>query len=209
MHLPTKPSLGSNQAGLARNRHTTLLAGLTVLVIVSGLGGGWLYRTAPPTRVLPELTRLQLFLREGRLYPTGLSQPFTGNLVEYFQNGSLKSRSMVSNGCLHGLSEGWHTNGQLAVREHFTAGVSHGQRVKWYPSGATLSQVDIVDGKLQGRFRRWHENGILAEEIEMRQGQADGVSRAYYPSGYLKAQATMHQGELAQQIFWKDGERKE
>ena len=34
-----------------------------------------------------------------------------GNMVEYYAPGRLQSRSVVSNGLLHGLSEGWHTNG--------------------------------------------------------------------------------------------------
>jgi antitoxin component YwqK of YwqJK toxin-antitoxin module len=209
MRLDNTPSLRAIWAGLAETRRATRLAGLAALALLVGLGVWWLCRPAPQAMIRPELTRPQLVLREGRLFASGQSRAFTGNLVEYFQNGALKSRSTVSNGLLQGVSEGWHTNGLLAVREHFVAGVSHGLRVKWYPSGATLSKVEIINGKLQGTFQRWYENGSLAEEIPMRQGQADGHSRAYYPSGYLKAQATMHQGELAEQKFWKDGERRE
>jgi antitoxin component YwqK of YwqJK toxin-antitoxin module len=209
MRLFTPPQRGSIKTDPVRSRRKSLLAGIAAIVVAGGLGLVWLSRPAPLAIKLQELTRPELVLQEERLYPVGQSQPYTGYLVEYYHNSSLKSRSMISNGLLQGVSEGWHTNGQLAVREHFQAGVSHGWRMKWYASGAKMSEVEIVEGKLQGTFRHWHENGTLSEQIEMQHGLADGLSRAYYPSGYLKAQATLHRGELAEQQFWKDGEHKE
>lgn len=159
---------------------------------------------------LPEAPRSELTLREGHLYWTGGStNPFTGFMLEFYGNESLKSRSTISNGLLHGISEGWHTNRQLAVQEHFRDGVSHGLRIKWHLNGTKLSEASIVEGQLHGSFRRWHENGGLAEELELRQGQAEGISRAFYPSGFLKAKVDLQNGKPVEQQFWEDGEFKE
>jgi hypothetical protein len=178
-------------------------------LLVSILGGVLFLATRSrqvPTAPLPEVHRRNLEWRAGRWCAPGETNGFTGLLLDTYDNGAMKSRSMISNGLLHGLSEGWSTNGQLQVREQFREGVSHGLRTKWYASGAKLSEVMVVDGKLHGTFRRWHENGALAEAVELHEGQPDGLSKAYFASGYLKAQASLRNGDLLEQKSWKDGE---
>jgi hypothetical protein len=152
--------------------------------------------------------RAELEPRLGRLFRHGQSNAFSGIMIESYPHGSLRSRSQISNGILHGTVEGWYTNGQLEVRESFVNGMSHGTRTKWYPNGTQLSLAMISEGKIQGTFQRWHENGTLAERIEMRDGNADGLSQAYYPSGYLKAQARLVDGKPMTQRSWADGEAK-
>src|SRR6476660_5901276 len=58
-----------------------------------------------------EASPRSLLLREGRWYRQGGVQPFTGILSDYYPDGLRKSRSLVSNGFLEGLSEGWYSNG--------------------------------------------------------------------------------------------------
>jgi antitoxin component YwqK of YwqJK toxin-antitoxin module len=180
-------------------------------IIVGGLIVFFLFtsqrKVADPAVV--EVPRKDLILRDGRLFQRGDAAPFLGLVTEYYVSGELKSRSVVSNGLLHGLSEGWHTNGQRQVAEHFYFGVSHGLRTKWYPGGQKLSEITIVDGKLDGTFRRWHEAGLLAEELPLKQGEPDGWSRSFYESGCVKAQARFEHGKMLQQQFWKDGEQRE
>lgn len=177
------------------------------LVVAAGLiGFQVLRRLSPKPLPAPEATAEQLVKREGRMYRTNQSEPFTGALVERFPNGAMKSRSLLVAGLLEGVSEGWYTNGQMQVREYFKAGVSHGLRAKWYPHGALLSESSIQEGEHHGTFRRWHENGRLAEAVEMKHGQPDGISLSYYPSGCLKARTQMQNGKVVEQKFWNDGE---
>jgi antitoxin component YwqK of YwqJK toxin-antitoxin module len=165
---------------------------------------------APSSAVGPvAVSRTNLVLVEGRLRLSGQTNAFTGLMLDHSAGGLLRSRSAVTNGLLHGLSEGWHTNGQLQVTEHFKDGVSHGVRTKWHPNGAKLSEGGIVDGKFHGTFRRWSESGTLAEQIEFVSGQPHGLSLAYFPSGFLKARMKMKDGKIIEQATWKDGEHKE
>ncbi len=187
----------------SRRRWLLWLGALACTVAVVSL----VTRRAPRPTALPEVLRGQLTLREGQLYPTGSSVPFTGVVTESYPSGTPKSRSVVSNGLLEGLSAGWHTNGQQQIAEHFHAGVSHGARTKWYPAGQKLSEVMIVQGKLDGVFRRWHTNGVLAEEIPMTRGEPDGLSHAFYPSGCLQAEARLQAGKVLERHHWNDGER--
>ena len=177
-----------------------------MLVAASVVCGFWWFRSSAKRVGFPEVPKSELVLQDGRLCRAGHTEPFSGTMVEFHRDGSLRSRSRTSQGLLHGVSEGWYTNGQLEVREHFRDGVSHGLRIKWYATGTNLSKVMVVEGKLQGTFQRWHENGVLAEQIELRDGNPEGESRAYYPSGLLKAQARLRSGKLVEQKSWKDGE---
>lgn len=164
--------------------------------------------STPPIATAPQtVSRTNLLLVSGRLCLIGQTNGFTGTLVEEGAT-SLRSRSVVSNGVLHGLSEGWHTNGQLQVSEFFNQGVSHGIRTKWYLNGQKLSEARIVEGKLNGPFRRWHENGVLSEQVEFVADQPQGISLSYFPSGSIKARVVMSGGKMVEQTFWKDGEKQ-
>jgi len=137
----------------------------------------------------------------------GRTNLFTGVLVDYYPGGLLMSRSVVSNGQLNGLSEGWFTNRQMQIREYYRTNVADGLRTKWYPNGQKLSEAPIVLGKIEGTFRRWHVNGKLAEEIPMHNGQPDGVGRVYFESGCLKEEIEMRAGKEVHRTSHQDGER--
>lgn len=183
-----------------------------VMAVAVGTIGVWRARRASVEPLAPrELVstgrlRSELLLTNGHLTLIGSSNYFSGTMLERYPDGTLKSRSTVTNGLLHGFSEGWYTNGQLQVTEHFKEGVSHGLRVKWHPNGHKASEAQIVEGQLNGRFVSWFETGTLATELELKQGRPDGRSRAYYPSGTLKSEVTMHDGEIVTQKNWADGE---
>ena len=187
--------------------------GIFLVVLLVLVLGAVLFLVVPGRRAsttpLLEVHRKNLEMRAGGWYPPGQKIGFTGILLDTYDDGAVKSRSAVSNGLLHGLSQGWYTNGQEQVEEHFVAGISHGLRTKWHANGQKLSEVEIVNGKLHGTFRSWNENGKPAEEVELRDGQPDGLSKAYFPSGFIKAQVTLRNGTVVTQKFWKDGEYRE
>ena len=147
----------------------------------------------PPKRptISIEVRRDALAMRDGRLYRSKETVPFTGVISEIYANGTYQSRTCVSNGLLEGLSEGWHTNGNLQIQERFMAGVSHGLRTKWHSNGRILSEANIVNAKMEGWFRRWNEEGALIEEIPMKAGQPDGLARSFFPSGFVKAEVRL------------------
>jgi len=190
------------------------VAGVVWLVIsglvLAGIGCFiWLSMKRVEAPLLDERSRSELEFRDGRFCRPGSAQPFTGFVTDFYDGGELKSRSMVSNGLLEGLSEGWFTNGQKQVEEYFISGVSHGRRTKWYPNGAKHSEAMIVNGKLHGAFQRWYENGQLSERVELSDGQPSGLSLAYHPDGSLKARVTLQDGRVLEQQSWQEGGHKE
>ena len=197
--------MNNDPSGIRKRRPRIAFWGV-ILVLVAGL---WLFlRQLPgdPERPMIEVARPYLTLRSGRLYHGPEKRTFTGFLVERYPGGLLKSRSVVSNGVLWGLSEGWHTNGVLQVQERFVQGVSDGLRTKWHENGQKASEVPIVKGKLHGTFQRWDEQGRLMESLELKNGEPDGVSMAWHPSGALKTRMVMANGKVVEKMNWKDGE---
>jgi hypothetical protein len=185
--------------------------GIGAAIAVLGIGIAVIsFRPAaslPILAALPEVERPKLVLNQNRLKLDG--QVFTGWMLEHYPDGLLKSRSAISNGVLHGISEGWFTNQTLQVSEHFVNGVSHGERLQWDEMGRPVSAAQVVNGAIDGVFQRWHKNGTLSEEITMKAGRADGLSRAWYPSGFLKSELTLAHGIVKSQHLYKDGERRD
>ncbi len=179
---------------------------LTRVLFVSGavliLGGGFYLaqgrrRSVP---VIEEVGRDRLVLREGRWMKTDETNAFTGMMVEFYPDGTLQSRTVVSNGLLNGLSEGWWTNGVLAVRETFREGRSHGVRTKWGMSGNRISETHIQEGRIDGLHREWHTNGHLAVEVAMVAGKPQGLSRKWNPEGALVGQWSLSNGVVVATI---------
>jgi len=196
-----------NQAVAARRGR--IFFALLLVFVLSGVLFLLSRQRPPSTAPLSEVHRKNLERRAEAWYVPGQNNGFTGLLLDTYENGARKSRSVVSNGLLHGLSQGWHTNGQQQVEEHFVAGTSHGLRTKWHPNGQKLSEVMIVNGKLEGTFRSWNENGERAEEVELKDGQPEGLSKSYFPSGFVKSEVTLKKGTVVTQQFWKDGEYRQ
>jgi len=129
---------------------------------------------------------------------TDETNAFTGVMVDFYPDGTLQSRTAVSNGVLNGLSEGWWTNGVLAVRETFTAGRSEGVRTKWDMSGNRIAETDIRQGRIEGLHREWHTNGQPSVEVTMVAGLPHGVSRKWTLDGKLAGQWILSNGVVQQ-----------
>lgn len=81
------------------------LRGLLVLGFLAGMILIFLLKPSKRGSVpLEQVSRNQLVLQQGRLMKTSQTNAFTGLMVEFYPDGTLQSRSVVSNGLLHGVS---------------------------------------------------------------------------------------------------------
>jgi len=123
-----------------------LVSGFLAAAVLTVILKPWQRELVPAEQV----SRNQLVLQQGRLMKTSQTNAFTGLMVEFYPDGTLQSRSAVSNGLLHGVSEGWHTNGVLAITEVFVSGTSHGTRTKWDAASNRIAETDIREGEIEG-----------------------------------------------------------
>jgi antitoxin component YwqK of YwqJK toxin-antitoxin module len=170
-------------------------------IAVAGVSLWWAWRPAP--RVLSEVPRHDVIVREGRLtLRTGGNGPFTGIMVENFAPGKPKTRVPVEAGLVHGVSQGWYENGQLEVTEPFSHGVSHGVRIRWHDNGQKKSEAIIVQGQLDGPFTEWHPNGTKALTMTMVHGLGEGPCEAWHPDGAKKSHILLKAGEPVEREFF-------
>lgn len=191
---------GSRSRSGSLNR--AVVVGMILFVAVLSLAIGLRRWRASGEAVAGEETvgRDRLVLREGRWMKTDETNAFTGMMVEFYPDGTLLSRSAVSNGVLQGVSEGWWTNSVLAVRETFREGRSHGVRTKWDIEGRRIAEAGIRDGQIDGFHREWHTNGQLAVEVSMAGGKPQGVSRKWNSEGALVGQWSLSNGVVVASI---------
>ena len=177
------------------------LRALIVFTVLLGVGlTAYRALRRQPSVSLEQVSRNNLVLQSGRWMKTGETNVFTGLMVEFYPDGTLQSRSVVSNGLLHGVSEGWRTNGVLAVREAFLDGRSHGTRTKWDETGNRIAETDIRAGEIEGLHREWHTNGNPSLEVTMARGKAHGLARKWSLEGQLAGQWVLSNGAVVQAI---------
>lgn len=157
----------------------------------------------------PSVARSGLQNRDGIFYRGDSSTAFTGWLTDHAPDGSVRLRTAVVDGRLHGVSEGWTTNRTLELREYFQHGLPHGPRITWHPNGQKRSAGQMALGRQQGSYHQWTDAGALAAEAEFKDGKPHGISRAWHPSGCLKAEALMNNGEVVTRHFYPDGAQRE
>lgn len=166
-------------------------------------------RSRPSETKLGSVERNQLEIRDGLFCLPGTSHPFTGMITDSLPEGTVRLRSTVVDGRLHGESLGWFTNGMPELREEFQRGAAHGLRTTWYPNGQMRSQGRLVAGKQDGVYRQWNEQGALTTEASFEAGQPHGLSRAWHPDGSLKAEVRMNQGQVQERHVYPPGTRWE
>jgi len=189
----SQPGTGFLTMGRAR---WFLVSGFLAAAVLTVILKPWQRELVPAEQV----SRNQLVLQQGRLMKTSQTNAFTGLMVEFYPDGTLQSRSAVSNGLLHGVSEGWHTNGVLAITEVFVSGTSHGTRTKWDAASNRIAETDIREGEIEGLHREWHTNGKPSMEVTMARGKAQGVARKWSLEGQLAGQWVMSNGVVIQAI---------
>jgi len=189
----SQPGTGFLTMGRAR---WFLVSGFLAAAVLTVILKPWQRELVPAEQV----SRNQLVLQQGRLMKTSQTNAFTGLMVEFYPDGTLQSRSAVSNGLLHGVSEGWHTNGVLAITEVFVSGKSHGTRTKWDASSNRIAETTISAGQIQGSHREWYTNGQPALEMSMVDGKAQGLARKWNPDASIAGQWVLSNGVVVQSM---------
>ena len=115
-----------------------------ILIILSLV----LLASCSPKEVPPS----DLVERQGIQYEVNSQTPFTGIVVDYYENGQLWTKVNGKDGKEDGLYEKYHENGQLRIKGN------------------------LKDGKLDGLTERYDENGQLKDKICFKNGKEVDMS---------------------------------
>ncbi len=88
-------------------------------------------------------------------------KPFTGNIIELYPNGHLKSRVACLNGKEHGYMESWFINGLLEEQRIYINGKKTATHTGWWPNGNKRFERHYEDDMYTGVNKEWYESGRL------------------------------------------------
>ncbi|WOK07354.1 hypothetical protein RT717_01800 [Imperialibacter roseus] len=122
---------------------------------------------------------------EGRLHHK--DRLFSGYLVEYYPDGTLKTRSAYSGGLLESVSYGYYPTGEVMYARLYVKGEKHGTHAGYYPDGSLKFRYHFVAGKSVGNHQEWYENGLLAKDLNYVNGQPFGSQKMWRPDGKIRS----------------------
>ena len=158
-----------------------------------------------------------------------------GPIVEWYNNGQVKSVGYLTNGKMEGIrvwwhengkdkeltqykndkfeghSETWYENGQKQGDGKFRNGKMEGLWNFWYENGQKNIKGSFKDGKQEGFFTIWHENGQKMEEGEYKDGKKEGHWTFWHENGQKKAEGEHKDGkrEGLRTYWYKNGQKKD
>ena len=139
---------------------------------------------------IPELTltegdaRLSL-THDGILYLD--STKFSGYLLSYYQDSTVKTNKSYYNGKLEGDFISYHPGGQVYAIRPYHLGEKHGEHLGYYSEGQLKFRYFFVDGFGQGTHKEWYQNGDLRSEMNYKDGKEFGSQKVWRPDGKMRS----------------------
>lgn len=100
---------------------------------------------------------------DGLIYRDGIDKPFTGRIIDRFENGDVKMDSSYLNGQPHGLQIRYHENRNPALEATFDNGRLSGVKTRWWENGLIREEEYWSEGNYRGR-KLWDEAGRVTKE---------------------------------------------
>lgn len=118
-------------------------------------------------------------------------EPYTGPVVGYWEDGTVRERGTLVNGRWDGVRESYYQLGTLKARETFQNGVLHGPFEAFFRKGAPSDEGAYVNGRLDGPYQSYWLRQP-AEVGAFDEGRMCGPWVRYYPqSSYgLRVEST-------------------
>ena len=173
-----------NTKGIGMKRNIAILFLLSVLGACSesgtsdsGQAAGSGVEAAKGERELSE--------RNGVLYFH--DAPLNGNLVERYEDGSLKSVTPYRNGKEEGKAEGWYPDGSKMEERFYKEGKKVGTHRGWWEDGTPQFEYHFADGLHEGSLQEWYADGTLFRSFNYVEGEEEGEQKMWNNDGTLKA----------------------
>ena len=124
--------------------------------------------------VIPEV---ETVTRDGLIYHQLSTEPLTGTVVSFYDNGRLLNRKNYRNGKREGLWETFHENGQLWMRRNFIDGERDGLSEMYHDNGQLWERGNYIDGKKDGLWETFNDDEKLIWTRTFRNGELVKTNR--------------------------------
>ena len=133
--------------------------------------------------------------RDGLVYKTNDTEPFSGTIIYRYRNGKLKYKRNFKAGQLDGLATGWYGNGEKKIEANFKDGQANGLLTEWYDNGQIHSETNFKDGQLDGLVTDWYKNGQKKIKANFKDDQFDGLVTEWYENGQIRKKTNFKNGQ--------------
>lgn len=115
--------------------------------------------------------------------------PFSGIVNEFYQNGTIKTKSEYIDGRRKGYFKGWYESGNKWFDRYYDAGLKVGKHVGWFDNNGNLKFEYYFNnqGGYDGSVKEWYENGKLAKHFNFKNGVEAGSQKMWKPNGNIRA----------------------
>jgi antitoxin component YwqK of YwqJK toxin-antitoxin module len=134
-------------------------------------------------KVSPYEARDAGFSRQDELLQYG-TQPFSGTLIERYENGLLYRKTDYRAGIKHGLSRQYALNGNLVAFGHYVDGRREGVEQGWFAEGGKKFEYHYKHGVFDGVQMQWHSSGAVFRR-EVFDNGAETEKKILYPHGEI------------------------
>lgn len=96
-----------------------------------------------------DIDRSQTIRVSGRVCDRDSKKPVTGNVLEYYDEGTIKSKEFYWKGIRHGMSYHYFPSQQLSMKGKYKDGLKDGEWRYQHENGSLMKIEVYLDGELQ------------------------------------------------------------
>ena len=102
--------------------------------------------------------------RDGVAYVKGAAKPFTGTVIEYYEDGSVHWKTPYVNGKAHGTAIFYREDGSKRSEYVWVNGEKRGTAILYRKDGSKERETPFVEGKWHGTRISYYSDGSKWEE---------------------------------------------
>ena len=150
----------------------------------------------------------QLVEKDGLVYKKDSTQPFTGSIMDVYDNFQIMGTGTYKDGKREGMWISFWKNGNIQGEGKFKDGKPNGLSESFYENGQLKERKTYKEGKEEGLVEQFNENGQLEYKGNYKNGEQHGLSEWFDKNGQLEYRGNYKNGEQEglHETFRDDGQ---
>lgn len=128
----------------------------------------------------------------GSLFSNG--EPFSGYLLEHYDDGAVKSRTGYMKGKAEGWAYGFYNNRDTAWKRYYKNGKKQDVHYGWWQNRKPQFIYRYTRDMFEGEQVSYYANGRLAQIQHYKDGHEEGTQQSWSQAGKLTSNYTVKNG---------------
>lgn len=123
-----------------------------------------------------------LVKRNGLYYEKFSEEPYTGEMIDWYEDGQLKEKGVYKEGLKTGLWEGFRKDGSQEYKLYSKDGVNYDIET-FHENGSLNVKGKVKDGEFEGLIKGYYKNGTLNVTENYKDGKKHGLWESFDVNG--------------------------